>query len=61
MKHWPRFKVAAKKKNGSAKESYKAFAYRELTNYAEGGDAAVQAKLDLEAKLDSFNGRFTRK
>ena len=37
-----------------------ALAYRELANYAAGGDAAVQAGVDLEAKLKTFEGRLTR-
>ena len=37
-----------------------AFAYRELANYAGGGDAAVQAGKELEAKLKTFEGRMTR-
>ena len=47
----------------ASKESYslmEAFAYRELANYAAGGDAAVQAGVDLEAKLKTFEGRMTR-
>ena len=46
-----------------SKESYSlmaAFAYRELANFRAGGGAAVQASKDLEAKLDSFDGRLTR-
>ena len=44
-------------------ESYSmmaAFAYRELANYAGGGEAAVQAGKELEAKLKTFEGRMTR-
>ena len=37
-----------------------ALAYRELADYAGGGDAAVQARVDLEAKLKTFEGRMTR-
>lgn len=47
----------------TSKKSYnlmEAFAYRELSNYAAGGDAAVQAGVDLEAKLKTFEGRMTR-
>lgn len=47
----------------TSKESYslmEAFAYRELANYAGGGDASVQAGVDLEAKLQTFEGRMTR-
>ena len=47
----------------TSKESYslmEAFAYRELANYADGGGAAVQAGVDLEAKLKTFDGRLTR-
>ena len=47
-----------------SKESYslmEAFALRELANYTDGGgDAAVQAGKDLEAKLDTFKGQMTR-
>ena len=47
----------------TSKESYnlmQTFAYRELSNYAAGGDAAVQAGVDLDAKLKTFEGRMTR-
>ena len=47
----------------TSKESYslmELFAYRELANYADGGEAAVQALVDLEAKLKTFEGRLTR-
>lgn len=47
----------------TSKESYslmEAFAYRELANYTAGGEAAVQAGVDLEAKLKTFEGRMTR-
>ena len=47
----------------TSKESYslmQAFAYRELANYAGGGDAAVHAGGDLEATLKTFEGRMTR-
>ena len=47
----------------ASKESYSmmaAFAYRELANYADGGDTSVQAGKDLEAKLVTFEGRMTR-
>ena len=47
----------------TSKESYslmEAFAYRELANYAGGGDAAVHAGGDLEATLKTFEGRMTR-
>ena len=47
----------------TSKESYnlmEAFAYRELSNYTAGGDAAVQAGVDLKAKLKTFEGRMTR-
>jgi len=46
-----------------SKESYhmmEAFAYRELANFAEGGDAAAQAATDLDAKLAVFESRMTR-
>ena len=48
----------------TSKQSYslmEAFALRELANYVGIGDAAVQAGKDLEVKLDTFNGRMTRK
>lgn len=38
----------------------KAFACRELANYAAGGEASVQAGKDLENKLDTFKGWMTR-
>ena len=47
----------------AAKESYSmmaAFAYRELANYAGGGDASIQASKNLETKLATFEGRMTR-
>ena len=48
----------------ASKESYslmEAFALRELANYGGGGGAAaVQAGKDLEAKLQTFEGRMTR-
>ena len=47
----------------TSKESYSlmaALAYRELANYADGGGAAVQAAVDLEAKLQTFAGRMTQ-
>ena len=47
----------------TSKESYnliQMFAYRELSDYAAGGDAAVQAGADLEAKLNTFEGRMSR-
>jgi hypothetical protein len=46
-----------------SKQSYnmmEALAYRELANYAAGGVAAVQAGVDLEAKMKTFEGRVTR-
>ena len=47
----------------TAKQSYsmmEAFAYRELANFAGGEEAAVQAGVDLDAKLKTFEGRMTR-
>ena len=47
----------------TSKQSYslmEAFAYRELSNYTDGGDAAVQAGEDLDRKLSSFEGRISR-
>ena len=46
-----------------SKESYslmEALAYRELANYADGGEAAVQAGRDLELKLAMFKGQLTK-
>ena len=45
-----------------SKESFpviEALAYRELANYAQGGDAAVQAAKDLETKLSTFESQIT--
>ena len=47
----------------ASKQSYnliEAFAYRELANYAAGGEAAAQASKDLAAKLETFNGMLTQ-
>jgi hypothetical protein len=47
----------------TSKDSFslmEAFAHRELANYAGGGDFAVQASKDLEAKLKTFEGWMSR-
>lgn len=47
----------------TSKESYslvQAFAYREMANYADGGDAAVLANDDLNATLKAHEGWTTR-
>ena len=47
----------------TSKQSYslmEAFALRELANYVASGEASIQARKDLEIKLDTFKGHMTR-